>query len=478
MNSSAPQPARETRPSAFPSHATHASRRERVLHGQLRLVLKLLLIPVALLLAISLRSRMPDLHGSLTAQSIIACLLFSLCALCVSGIYHRAFPQHSEWHHLASSGLVTIALFSVLFFSVRRIGITISRPLAVFYGFFFYAGLIILYLAWEEVYRRGKASHPWQMVLVGNDQLMDQFTAKFAGLAHLRIVEKISERQYLPQIISRIEQVVREYPVDTVVLFPASLREGHETDVYQQVMQLCEVIGTPVQVHMSWFIDYRGVYLDHIGDEPVLTYTFAPALSWPLLIKRGLDIGLASLLLLLTSPLLLLTAIAIKLESPGPALFRQLRAGHRGRPFQILKFRTMVLDAEARKAELLPRNELSGPIFKMSRDPRITRIGRWLRVASIDELPQLWNVLRGQMSMVGPRPPTLDEVNIYSRAHRRRLSVLPGITGLWQVSGRTSISDFNDWVELDVEYIRKWSLWLDIKILCTTFFTVLRMTGR
>jgi exopolysaccharide biosynthesis polyprenyl glycosylphosphotransferase len=184
------------------------------------------------------------------------------------------------------------------------------------------------------------------------------------------------------------------------------------------------------------------------------------------------------LMVILLSPVFVLTALLIKLSSPGPVLFRQQRCGLNGHPFTIFKFRTMVTNAEQRKHELAAMNEMSGPVFKMKNDPRITRIGKLLRKFSLDEFPQLFNVLRGEMSIVGPRPLPVDEVKRFDdMAHRRRLSVKPGLTCLWQVSGRNNVSDFRDWVRLDLEYIDNWSLWLDLKIMWRTIPIVLIGAG-
>jgi exopolysaccharide biosynthesis polyprenyl glycosylphosphotransferase len=194
--------------------------------------------------------------------------------------------------------------------------------------------------------------------------------------------------------------------------------------------------------------------------------------------KQVIDFFGALILVTLLSWLFIAVALVIRLTSPGPIFFRQLRSGLNGRPFTILKFRTMVSDAEQRKQELAALNEMNGPVFKVTNDPRVTPIGRWLRKFSIDELPQLINVLRGEMSLVGPRPLPVDEVKRFSdMAHRRRLSVKPGLTCLWQVSGRNNVSDFKDWVRLDLEYIDNWSLWLDLKILWRTIPVVLAGTG-
>jgi exopolysaccharide biosynthesis polyprenyl glycosylphosphotransferase len=187
--------------------------------------------------------------------------------------------------------------------------------------------------------------------------------------------------------------------------------------------------------------------------------------------------GAAVLLLVLAVPLSVI-AILIRITSPGPVLFRQQRSGLNGRPFTMLKFRSMVSNAEQLKQELAALNEMSGPVFKLTNDPRITPIGRFLRRYSIDELPQLINVFRGEMSLVGPRPLPVDEVMRFDDlAHRRRLSVKPGLTCLWQISGRNEVKDFKDWVRLDLEYIDNWSLWLDVKILVRTIPVVLSGTG-
>jgi exopolysaccharide biosynthesis polyprenyl glycosylphosphotransferase len=195
-----------------------------------------------------------------------------------------------------------------------------------------------------------------------------------------------------------------------------------------------------------------------------------------LLLKRVVDVLVSAVALLLLTPILALIAGLIRLDSPGPVIYAALRAGRKGRLFRCCKFRTMVADADASKPTLREHNERSGPFFKMANDPRITRVGRFLRRYSIDELPQLWNVLRGEMSLVGPRPHPLDDFAAYQIEHLARLDVTPGITGLWQVTARGDPS-FEKGVELDREYIRKWSLGLDLRILLQTLSTVVRGSG-
>lgn len=195
------------------------------------------------------------------------------------------------------------------------------------------------------------------------------------------------------------------------------------------------------------------------------------------LAKRTFDMCGSAFALIALLPLFLVCMLAVLCSSRGPVFFVQDRCGHGGRLFRFYKFRTMVADAEARKAELARFNEVTGPAFKMMRDPRITPVGRVLRKLSLDELPQLWNVLRGDMSLVGPRPPTPDEVERYTTRQVQRLAVIPGITGLWQVSGRSTITDFDRWIDLDLRYVQTWSLGLDVLILARTPAAVLRMQG-
>ncbi len=192
--------------------------------------------------------------------------------------------------------------------------------------------------------------------------------------------------------------------------------------------------------------------------------------------KRGMDILGASAMLLILSPVLMAISVAIKLSSPGPVIFRQRRAGIGGRPFDFYKFRTMNLDAEHQKGELLHMNEASGPVFKMANDPRITPLGRLLRRSSLDELPQLWNVVKGEMSLVGPRPPTMDEIQKYQPWQRRRLELVGGLTCIWQVSGR-SLIPFEEWMRMDLRYSRKVSLWNDLILLVRTLGAVLSRRG-
>lgn len=219
------------------------------------------------------------------------------------------------------------------------------------------------------------------------------------------------------------------------------------------------------------------VVLEELEGIPLLTFTTTPGAPFPMFLKRLQDISVSVLGIVLTAPLMPFIAAAIKLGSRGPVVYSQIRCGLNGRRFKLLKFRTMYEGADRKLDEVAHLNEVEGPAFKARRDPRVTPVGRVLRRLSLDELPQLYNVFLGDMSLVGPRPPIPEEVEQYQRWQRRRLSMKPGITGLWQVSGRAQLEDFNRWIALDLAYIDQWSPWLDFKILLKTIPVVLSTRG-
>lgn len=217
--------------------------------------------------------------------------------------------------------------------------------------------------------------------------------------------------------------------------------------------------------------------MEMFGEMFMATYTLRTQSTWQLVLKRVMDICGAVVGLILCGIISIFLIPAIKLDSPGPAIFSQIRIGKNGRRFKFYKFRSMYVDAEERKKELMKNNEMDGLMFKMEDDPRITKVGKFIRKTSLDEFPQFWNVLVGDMSLVGTRPPTEDEFNKYNGHYKRRLMMTPGITGLWQVSGRSSITDFDEVVKLDLEYIDNWSLLGDIKILFKTVISVIKRDG-
>lgn len=220
--------------------------------------------------------------------------------------------------------------------------------------------------------------------------------------------------------------------------------------------------------------------LDTVSKETHQTLIFSHRWDTPSLVaaKRVADISLSAFLLVFLAPVFLTLALAIKLTSRGPVFYRWNVVGLNGLPFVGYKFRSMVANADELKAQLAACNEMSGPVFKITNDPRITPLGHWMRRYSLDELPQLFNVLRGDMALVGPRPPLMTEYNRFTEYQRQKLAVKPGITCLWQVSGRNEVRDFDEWVRLDLEYIHRWSLWLDLQILFRTVGVVFSGSGK
>ena len=263
-------------------------------------------------------------------------------------------------------------------------------------------------------------------------------------------------------------------PIDEIVF--AVTRK--KLDEMKQIFLMCEELGIRTRVAMNIFQNrVARLELEELDGVPFLTFTTTPSNETHLALKRLLDIAVSTIMLGLAVPVILLAALLIKITSPGSVLFKQRRIGLNGRMFTLYKFRTMIADAHARRDELAHLNEMNGPVFKLKDDPRITPVGRWLRRFSLDELPQFWNVLKGDMSLVGPRPPIPEEVASYHRWHRRRLSMKPGLTCLWQISGRNDIADFDRWMKLDLQYIDNWSPSLDLKILLRTIPAVLSGKG-
>ena len=273
--------------------------------------------------------------------------------------------------------------------------------------------------------------------------------------------------------LDAVGRILHDQVVDEVV-FAVSMQELARLE---PVMQHCADVGMKTRIQLEFLpAAYSRVYLENFREMKLLSLSSAPDSELRLFFKRVLDVALALPALLLLLPFLLLIALLIRVSSPGPVFFRQTRCGLGGRRFTLFKFRSMINNAEQMRAELHQLNELDGPVFKISDDPRITPVGRWLRRFSLDELPQLWNILRGDMSFVGPRPAVPDEVEQYLDWQRRRLRMRPGLTCTWVLEGRNHL-DFNRWMQLDLTYIDNWSLWLDVKIFLRTIPIVLSGRG-
>ncbi len=356
--------------------------------------------------------------------------------------------------------MVTVAGTIFLLFLVRE---EFARSVILLVGGF---GAILVY-GRHELVRWSSGDERWKrrVLWLGTPAENTAAQAALSGLER-DALSSVAECDPALTHSAQLVELLHAKSIDAVVANMA----GADPARMKPLLDACESEGVELLIRpglplgSAWRLT-----VDEFAGEPVLYVRSQSAAPTALAFKQALDYLLAGILLLLLSPLILLIAVAIKLSSRGPVLFRQQRGGRNGRPFCMLKFRTMRADAEAEREQLAARNELKGPAFKLRHDPRVTGLGRFLRRHSLDELPQLWNVLRGEMSLVGPRPLPLAEVAAIAEGHdRRRLSVKPGLTGLWQISGRSDLADFADWVRLDLAYIDQWSLWLDARILLAT----------
>jgi len=322
-----------------------------------------------------------------------------------------------------------------------------------------------------------------RVIYIGDKKLYDKFV-KFNDVSgnNIDLVGYISTGDALPSIdvclghINDFEEILRKHPCDRVVL-TQSLAKQQNVEEYLNVISEMGIIAQIIlDVYRpdgtKWYVSSLGVY-------PTLTYHTANLDPLALLIKRIMDIMGATIGLVLTAPIMLVAAIFIKTESKGPVFFKQERVGRNGKRFTIYKLRSMYLGSENQLMELMDKNEMvgNGTIFKIKEDPRLTKVGVFLRRRSIDEFPQFINVLIGNMSLVGTRPPTTNEVEKYDRHHFKRISIKPGITGIWQISGRNNVIDFDTIVEMDVQYIEKWSIFLDCLIMLKTLKVLLRSDG-
>ena len=377
--------------------------------------------------------------------------------------------RKANWAAMFEAGLILFLIgVSVIFFfkqSPSRIVFILFVPI-----FFFFLFLREEFLFRFRLFRRQTEHYSVRLLLVtdspeGSDRWINLFSDAPVGIRVTRTFRAESGS------IQDFAEALHEDSAG-IALFDVSTRHMNWT---AQAIKACEEEG--IEAWLS--TDFVGTQIaraqfEEIMNRNLLVFRSTRAGTWQFVAKVLIDRIASTFLLLLLSPLLLVIWIAIKLESSGPALFRQRRSGRHGDPFTMYKFRTMHSDAEMRKAELESLNEMSGPVFKIKKDPRVTRVGAFLRFTSLDELPQLINVFLGHMSLVGPRPlPTYETLAMTANAQRRRLSVTPGMTCLWQISGRNEVKDFSDWVRLDLEYIDQWSLWLDFQILLQTIPAVL-----
>lgn len=403
---------------------------------------------------------------------------------------YKHFFQRGYYYELLRVVRYNIVLFVATGFYIYafRLELDFSRLLL---GYFVVINTVLTYLTrvvfkknMNLYYKRSRGSDKIMVVTSdGEIETVMQHIEQDAGWSYevigMAIVDADREGETIkgiPVVANRedVIDVARQSAVDVVFLH-CPQAESKELEILIQSFLAMGVVCHNCVERFS--IDTPCSSVGKFVGFPVMTYSMNVIDYRRMMIKRLMDIVGGSVGLLITLLITPFVALAIKLDSRGPVFFSQIRIGKNGRRFKMYKFRSMYLDAEERKKELMEQNEVKGLMFKMDKDPRITRVGNFLRKTSIDELPQFWNVVRGDMSLVGTRPPTEDEFEQYNIYYRRRLSITPGLTGMWQVSGRSDIKDFEDVVKLDLKYIDEWSLRQDLKILIQTVWVVLFRRG-
>ena len=317
------------------------------------------------------------------------------------------------------------------------------------------------------------------ILFVGDDCTLQRYM-KFIDKTSikLKIEEFIGYGDPSTKSVDAFSRMLMRTPVDEVH-FVFSLDRKNEFGDILPLLNACDSMGRTARIILDTFdLPVSKSFVSSVGTYPVITYHSISLDKFQLFIKSVIDRVGAALGLVLLAPVFIITAIAIKLDSPGPVFFKQTRAGAHGNEFLMYKFRSMFVGADEQKQELSAMNKVKGGLmFKIDEDPRVTKVGAFIRRTSLDELPQLFNVLKCDMSLVGTRPPTMDEVEKYNPEHWRRISIQPGITGMWQVSGRSEVLDFNDVIRLDKKYIDEWSLLLDLKLILQTVKVVITMRG-
>ena len=403
-------------------------------------------------------------------------LLFTApITLNTQGFYSQSYWTSRKqvfWLITKATMIVTLGIILGIF----ALKIQLTRSVIILFAII----CIMLMLIKEEIWqfiqnkRIGRPDSQKRLILLGSESETREMLERI-GDGKNKNYRVMMEFNINRDPINELVQNLHKHSANVVLI-----NAGHtKFDLIEKVINACELEGVEVWLAADFFnTQIARTTVDDFQGVPLLVFQTTPAPSLQSLTKQMIDYIVAFTMILILSPLLLICALSVKLTSQGPIMFRQKRSGINGRPFTMFKFRSMNTNAEQRKLELEAMNEMSGPVFKVSSDPRITPIGKILRKYSLDELPQLINVLQGSMSLVGPRPLPEDETKRFEDlSHRRRLSVKPGLTCLWQISGRNEVKEFSDWVRLDLEYIDNWSLWLDIKILIRTIPVVFKGTG-
>lgn len=453
------------------------------------LLLDLIVMEVSFILAYMLRHG-PENPFANSQYRILGVVLFMVQFLvvvfreCYRNILRRGYLQ--ELRSVVQQNVIVMLLTIAFIFVTRAFGAYSRQVILVMWVLV----TVLMYgerLVWKNVIRK--------RLRTGEDQQHMLVIGEEKGLED--IIQKLRQEKYWPFRITGAVVYKRNRRGDTIGDVPV-VADWDEIFDYARKEVVDEVLlnlpnededrkaltrnfldmGIAVHVNLDWSqTDLPNRVVENIGNCTVLTTSIKTATTYQIFMKRVMDIAGSLVGLLFTGILFVIIGPMIYIQSPGPILFSQIRVGRGGRKFRIYKFRSMYMDAEERKKELMAQNKMNGLMFKMDNDPRIFPVGRIIRKLSIDEFPQFWNILKGDMSLVGTRPPTVDEFEQYEARHKVRLSIKPGLTGMWQVSGRSDITDFEEVVALDDKYIAEWNLRLDIKILWKTVLVVLGNKG-
>jgi exopolysaccharide biosynthesis polyprenyl glycosylphosphotransferase len=426
-----------------------------------------------------------EFHLMVGAYILVLCLMYNVFLDANRNFFTRGWYQ--EFYYTARYTIIVVVGLVVVLYLTQQ-AYDFSRLIYIIFAVFntfitYFTHMLFKKIMWK--YYRYSASATQMLVVTGAENASEvignllKYKEWYYSIAGAVIYDENLEGQQIGNIPvvagkQNLYDTVVTMLVDEVFICLPNVPDAEIRDMIGKF----EEMGLTCHYNVDLFNRANpNTYVQQMAGYSVISFALKTMDSRRLLIKRIIDIVGALVGLIITAVITPFVALAIKLDSPGPVFFSQTRIGKNGRRFKIWKFRSMYVDAEQRKKELETQNEVNGLMFKMENDPRITRVGKFIRKTSIDETPQFLNILVGDMSLVGTRPPTEDEFEKYSGYYRRRMSITPGLTGMWQVSGRSDIHDFEEIVKLDLEYIDNWSLGLDFKILFMTIFAVLGRKG-
>ena len=454
-------------------------------------ILDILCLQLAFILAYEIRVAkgipyLNPLYENMAFVLVIFQLLVSFFGESFSGVLRRGFLIEMK---CMIEHEICVMLLAVLYLFMSQQGVMYSRGaftiMCTLYFFIAYAARI----GWKKVIRSRKFAEGEKrsILIITTDaeavNVVKALRGDSYGTYHLAGVALLDKNK-TGSMIQRVPVVAGADDVTAYIhknwVDEVFFALPEHVDIPKKIMKDCNRMGVVTHVQLAALNELgKNQVVEEIAGYMVLSSSINIVSSWQLLVKRLMDIAGGLVGCIFTGIIYIFIAPIMKVKSPGPVFFSQVRMGKNGKPFKIYKFRSMYMDAEERKKELMEKNNIKdGLMFKMDDDPRIIKgIGHFIRKTSLDEFPQFWNILKGDMSLVGTRPPTMDEWDKYELHHRRRLAIKPGLTGMWQVSGRSEITDFEEVVELDTKYIEQWSIGLDIKILFKTVTVVFTGSG-